>query len=810
MKQINKFIVVTINVFLLLSSFGQSSSARSLQSVSLMPWPQSIEVQDSHYMLPSSLKVFVSGMDEKRREFQVARLKKQLMRIGSFQDLEIMMVEQQAQSHIRIIVTGEPKAYRVPQLGDSEAYRLSVDNTGVLIASNSVFGVQHGISSLIQIVASQKDNHLPYLYIADQPRFPWRGLLIDSVRHFFSTDTIKRQIDGMAAAKLNVLHWHLTDDQGWRVQSKSFPNLTELASDGLYYSSQQVTEIVEYASLNGIRVVPEFGMPGHASAIAVAYPELMAEKKQYAMERHWGIFKSLLDVSSPNVYRFVDQLLAEMTTLFPDQYLHIGGDEVDPEQWLSNKKVQSLMTSHALTDGRDIQNYFNQQIQPILAKHNRIMVGWDEIFHPNLPQQVVIQSWRGHDSLNAAAKNGYQGLLSTGYYIDQPQYTDYHYRNDPLSSPAKVDSTLPIQSSYSFVIDRLKGNPVTGELVRMGNSDVRQYLIKLNNNTHLKANIEREFSIGETKFLQLGMDSWMGPLRFELNLTDLNGTVLIGNSRYSLVAKDLLSPNKIDLTQTLSGFESQKILGGEATIWSEMVTENNLDTRIWPRLFAIAERLWSSQTLKDPENMYRRLWTMSDFVANIVGIKHQRQMRDGFISLLNDQLDETQTQRSLRWLLGLSEMLEPAHYYTRHHIKHQQNAYHQHAPLNHFVDYLPVESPQIQEIQANVNAFQYGDEDALSRISAQLFKWQKLLMEAEEIISYNKKLMPLYQRVENLRQFHTYALGVIASCNDKSDHNAEQQQQILTQPFSWQVLTDELVIGSIEPMRQLYLSCQNK
>lgn len=183
-----------------------------------------------------------------------------------------------------------------PLPDSDESYKLTVDANGVNISANTRFGALRAMETLLQLMQNGAENtSIPWVTIEDSPRFPWRGLLLDSARHFLPIPDIKRQIDGMAAAKLNVLHWHLTDDQGWRFTSKRYPKLTQLASDGLFYTPEQMREIVRYAAERGIRVVPEIDMPGHASAIAVAYPELMSAPGPYAMERHWGVLKPVLD-----------------------------------------------------------------------------------------------------------------------------------------------------------------------------------------------------------------------------------------------------------------------------------------------------------------------------------------------------------------------------------------------------------------------------------------------------------------------------------------------------------------------------------
>ncbi|BAN96652.1 beta-N-acetylhexosaminidase [Plautia stali symbiont] len=178
-------------------------------------------------------------------------------------------------------------------------------------------------------------------------------------------------------------------------------------------------------------MVPEIDLPGHASALAVAMSELMSAPGPYAMERGWGVFKPLLDPSNEAVFRFIDTLIGEVAAIFPDPYIHIGGDEVDPSQWNASPKIQQFMRDYGLQDAHALQAWFNQRVEKILAAHQRRMLGWDEVYHPDLPKSIVIQSWQGQDALSEVVKQGYRGILSTGFYLDQPQSAAYHYRNEP-------------------------------------------------------------------------------------------------------------------------------------------------------------------------------------------------------------------------------------------------------------------------------------------------------------------------------------------------------------------------------------------
>lgn len=405
---------------------GSSALAAPAGDLPLMPWPAKVERPASQgaLVLNNAVSVSVSGDDPGEL---VSRLRQRIA-LQTGWTLQ-PQAEKPEKPTIRIAIARKVKPQPMPD--SDESYTLTVDASGVAISAATRFGAMRAMETLLQLIQNGAENSsIPFVTIEDAPRFPWRGLLLDSARHFIPLNDIKRQIDGMAAAKLNVLHWHLTDDQGWRFATSRYPKLTQLASDGLFYTADQMREVVRYAAGRGIRVVPEIDMPGHASAIAVAYPELMSAPGPYSMERHWGVLKPVLDPTREATWAFVEAMVSELAAIFPDPYLHIGGDEVDDTQWKENAAIQRFMRDNKLADSHALQAWFNRRLETILEKHHRRMVGWDEIFHPDLPKSILIQSWQGQDALGQVAQSGYKGILSTGFYLDQPQSTAYHYRNE--------------------------------------------------------------------------------------------------------------------------------------------------------------------------------------------------------------------------------------------------------------------------------------------------------------------------------------------------------------------------------------------
>jgi hexosaminidase len=323
----------------------------------------------------------------------------------------------------------------VQQLGEDESYALSVTDTGAKLTAATSLGVLRGLQTFLQLVTITPAGFAaPAVAIKDQPRFAWRGTLIDVSRHFIPVDVLKRNIDGLAAVKMNVLHWHLSDDQGFRVESKIFPKLAGAGSDGLFYTQAEIRDLISYAHDRGVRVVPEFDMPGHTRSWYLGYPELSSGTGPYTLEG--GGIDPIMNPTEESTYKFLEKFIAEMAKLFPDAYFHIGGDEVDGKQWDANPKIQQFIHAHSMKNNQDLQAYFNQRLEKIVAKNHKTMVGWDEILHPDLPKSIVVQSWRGPKSLAAAAQQGYRGLLSSGYYLDLMWPAARHYAVEPMSGAA--------------------------------------------------------------------------------------------------------------------------------------------------------------------------------------------------------------------------------------------------------------------------------------------------------------------------------------------------------------------------------------
>ena len=465
-----------------------------------------------------------------------------------------------------------------PELFDEERYSLRVTPMGVSIDAPTSLGVLRALATLEQLPRTdKKGRYLPEVDIRDHPRFAWRGLLIDAARHFMPVAVIKRNLDGMAAVKLNVLHWHLTDDQGFRIESKVFPRLQTVGStDGLFYTQAEVREVLAYAAARGIRVVPEFDMPSHTTSWIVAYPRLASNDSVYAPYTRWRTTNVAIDPTRETTYTFIDSLLTEMTGLFPDPYFHAGGDENDGRNWRRTPRIVAWMQAHKMTkadgktvDKHQLQTYFNRRVLAMLQQRGKTMIGWDEILGPDLPKEVVIQSWRGKKGLADAAKLGHPVLLSNGYYLD-----------------------LNLTAASSYITDPL--------------------------------------------------------------------------------------PPDTPLTPA----EQKLVLGGEAAMWAEYADSVVLDSRIWPRAGAVAERLWSPQAApgNGGADMYRRLNVLSPQLETL-GLRHRR-----VPELLLKQMAGTGSVVPLR---TLAEVIEPVKEYKRN---FQGFNYTTATPLTRLVDAAPAES----------------------------------------------------------------------------------------------------------------------
>ncbi|MDQ2833630.1 MAG: family 20 glycosylhydrolase [Acidobacteriota bacterium] len=543
----------------------------------LMPEPTKLSVSQGILSWKAGFTVSTSNLHDARIDAAIERTLQQL------EDMTGTPLSKQigrASAGATLVVEVQSAGEAVQSVDEDETYTLTVMASGATLKAGTVVGALRGLQTFTQLLQTTPSGFFfPAVTIEDSPRFRWRGLMIDCGRHFEPVEVIKRTLDGMAAVKLNVFHWHLTEDQGFRIESKLFPKLTGMGSDGLFYTQDQAREVVAYARERGIRVVPEFDIPGHTKSWFVGYPELASGAGPYEIRREFGVEDAAMDPTRESTYRFLDAFLGEMAQIFPDPYMHIGGDESNGVQWKANPEIQEFMRAHRLADSAALQAYFNQRLLKILEQHHKRMIGWDEIFNPALPKNVVIQSWRGEQSLSDAARQGYQGILSQPYYLDGMKSAKEHYLADPLPSSSS------------------------------------------------------------------------------------------------------LTPEQRKL-----------VLGGEICMWSEHIDWRSIDSRMWPRAAAIAERFWSPESVNNTDDMYRRLAAQS-LRLDSLGLTH--------ISHEERALRELAGTEQIDALRVFASAIEPVSFSDRYKQQHTSQL----TPMTNLVDAVRPDPPSRHEVNRLTHLF---------------------------------------------------------------------------------------------------------
>ncbi|MCX6620933.1 MAG: family 20 glycosylhydrolase, partial [Acidobacteria bacterium] len=371
----------------------------------LMPLPRKMAVSAGAMRIDTKFRVAFASPPEARLERAARRVIGQLSRQTGL-PLQASIATDARQA--TLVIDCKEAADRPDTLGQSESYRLDVTPSQALLRSETVVGALRGLQTFLQLVVPGAASFtVPAVQIEDEPRFPWRGLLIDVTSHFMPVSVIERNLDAMEAVKMNVFHWHFTDDQGFRVESKRYPKLHRLGTHGDYYTQADIRHILAYAHDRGIRILPEFDMPGHCATWLIGYPELASAPGPYSIIPTFGVFDPALDPTNEKVYQFIDGLIGEMAALFPDPYFHIGGDEVNGVHWKANPAIQAFIRERKLKDEAGLQTYFNQRVEAMVKKHGKKMMGWDEVLHPDLPKDIMIESWRDHESMAKAVRAGH-------------------------------------------------------------------------------------------------------------------------------------------------------------------------------------------------------------------------------------------------------------------------------------------------------------------------------------------------------------------------------------------------------------------
>ena len=653
-------------------------------SLNLMPVPAKVQVGTGQLVVDQSFTAVSNGQRDARLDSGISRFLNQVSR----QTGMTLNGQPADASSATLVIRAENAGRKVQELDEDESYTLEITTLRATLTAPNALGVLHGLQTFLQLIEPTPAGFaVPVITIRDQPRFAWRGLLIDVSRHFIPIEVLERNLDGMAAVKMNVLHWHLSDDEGFRVESKRFPKLQELGSEGQYYTQSEIRDFVAYARDRGIRVVPEFDMPGHSRSWMAGYPELASVPGSYRAGRIADA-DTVMDPTRDGTYKFLDKFIGEMAALFPDAYFHIGGDEVINKPWDSNPKIQEFIRAHGMKNNRDLQAYFNQRLEKIVHKHGKIMMGWDEVLHPELPKTVVVESWRGQDSLAEAAKLGHRGLLAYGYYLDLMWPAARHYAVDPMAMT----------------------------MAKPGGAAV------------------------------------------------------------------------------LTAEEQKRILGGEACMWSEFITPETIDSRLWPRLAAIAERFWSPQETRDNQSMYRRLGELS-WRLGWLGLNGVSKYESNYESNYALMLHRLAGSNDIAALRVLAEVVEPTKDYTRTEVFPQPPV--KSTPLNRLADAARPESTVARQFAEMVETYlQSGHKDsaAEAQIRAWLVKWRDNDANLQPVLDRSFLLVEDKPLSEDLATLATAGIQALDSI--------DQNQPL---PDAWRTQQLAVVDRSMKPRANLLL-----
>ena len=638
-------------------------------SLPLMPYPANVVPRPGRLAIDSSFRVAVEGFSDARLEAAVRRSTDRvfrqtgLYRPGRASQRPVLVVECRA------------AGAEWPAFGEDESYQLDVTADGARLSAPTVTGIQRGMATFVQLIAPGQDGFsVPAIHIEDRPRFPWRGLMLDVARHWMPVEVVLRNLDAMAAVKLNVFHWHLSDDQGFRVESKLFPQLQQAGSDGNFYTQAQVREVVDYARERGIRVIPEFDIPGHTTSWLAGMPQLASAPGPYQLQRRWGIFEPTLDPTREETYQVLDRFLGEMAALFPDRYFHIGGDEVEDAQWKQSAAIQAFARQHHLASSPELHAYFNQRVQALLKKRGKIMIGWDEVLAPGLASDTVIQSWRGQESLAAASRKGYRGILSSGYYLDYLKPAATHYAVDPMDGAAHA----------------------------------------------------------------------------------------------------------------LDADQAARILGGEACMFSEYVSAETVDSRIWPTMAAIAERFWSPREVKDTVDMYARLDPVSRGLE-WTNLRH----RANYQPML-DRLAGAGPVEPLRILADGCESLGID-------VRRDARKYTSLVDLNRFVDAVRPESESVRHLEQAARGLTPAD---LAALRATMRAWVENDARLAPVAgnAFVGELAALSRELSQLGAIGLESLGYLENGKTAPENWIAQKKQVLA---SMERPSAEVALAAVRPVRLL-------
>lgn len=441
-----KLISAVFLIIFLISCSQQEKTETSNPVISIVPLPASVTTSGGSYELSDEVTISATTEDEKN----VAGFL-----VDFLQSKNINASVTSGASDIVLKTSGETSI-------EKEEYKLNVNNDGVQLEATGGAGLFYGVQTLFQLI---DNNEIPFVQISDQPRFSYRGLHLDVGRHMFPVDFIKKYIDLMSHYKYNTFHWHLTEDQGWRIEIKKYPKLQEVAAyrdetvigharqskeyDGQryggYYTQEEIKDVVDYATKRYITIIPEIEMPGHSLAALAAYPYLGCTGGPYETGKTWGVFEDVYCAGKETTFEFIEDVLDEVVPLFPSKYIHIGGDESPKVRWEKCPDCQRRIKTEKLKDEHELQSYFIQRMEKYLNTKGKSIIGWDEILEGGLAPNATVMSWRGEEGGIAAAQQHHNVIMTPGNWC----YLD-HYQADPSNEPLAIGGMTTVEETYSY------------------------------------------------------------------------------------------------------------------------------------------------------------------------------------------------------------------------------------------------------------------------------------------------------------------------------------------------------------------------
>ncbi len=657
------------------------------------------------------------------------------------------------------------RAPLLPQLGDDESFCLRLTAETQALDAATPAGLQHGLHCLSQLWHAAREaglRELPALQIDDAPRHPWRGLLVDVARRPLPFEALLRLLDGMAAARLNVLHWHLTDDQAWRLESRRYPRLHQVGSGGCFYTLAQARELVAEAAARGIRVVPELDLPGHCWALGLAHPELLCPPAPTEAQPGFGVFGAAVDPGNEALYDFLDGLLTEWVEVFPDTFIHLGGDEMAPAPW------QALAARRGI-DLAQLQAHYLDRVGALLRRHGRRLVAWDEMGQSSaLPPGSLLQCWRGDEALRFAPPGLAGRLRSAGFYLDQIHPATYHARR-PLQPSARPSA--PPTTASGWALSATVGNwAVAGRLWLWGD-EARLHL-------RSSGTLDEWLAPRRVGAHRLCTDSDLGELEFwGPQGGSGTGWLRLGALRQRCEWKPLDVERGVPEWPADAEPAALPFLGGEAALWAELVEAPQLALRCWPPALVVAGRLWGDAA--DDEDPAPRLAAAQRWLATSGRID-----ADPAAPLFAALCPDTAQRQQLR---ALALWLEPGSGYARQHAKKRAGSYHQGEKLDRLADALPAQSPLMAELREAPAWIA-----ALTQARGQLPAWRALLADSPRL----QPALPLLDVLADL-----FELGLALWAGGEA-HNAQLRLHEAA------ALVDEMLPALVQPLQQRLDSSQ--